>query len=108
MTKAPAHPSGLQMEFTQRLRRRRMELGLSKQELAAQVGVSQTTIQQYESRQLPKGEYAVRLAEALRCSLDWLLAGRGDAGGDVLDTAEARLVMVPMVEARAFGWNGQL
>lgn len=37
MTKAPAHPSGLQMEFTQRLRRRRMELGLSKQELAAQV-----------------------------------------------------------------------
>lgn len=79
---------------------------MSKQELAAQVGVSQTTIQQYESRQLPKGEYAVRLAEALRCSLDWLLAGRGDAGGDVLDTAEARLVMVPMVEARLSAGTG--
>lgn len=102
----PSHPSSLQKEFAQRLRRRRFQLGLSKQELAAQVGVSLTTIQQYENRQLPKGEYAVRLADALRCTLDWLLAGKGDADGDVLDTPEARLVMVPMVEARLSAGTG--
>lgn len=102
----PSHPSSLQKEFAQRLRRRRFQLGLSKQELAAQVGVSLTTIQQYENRQLPKGEYAVRLADALRCTLDWLLAGKGDADGDVLETPEARLVMVPMVEARLSAGTG--
>lgn len=106
MTVAPSHPSSLQKEFAQRLRRRRFQLGLSKQELAAQVGVSLTTIQQYENRQLPKGEYAVRLADALRCTLDWLLAGKGDADGDVLETPEARLVMVPMVEARLSAGTG--
>lgn len=106
MIVAPSRPSSLQKEFAQRLRRRRSHLGLSKQELAAQVGVSLTTIQQYEHRQLPKGEYAVRLAEALRCTLDWLLAGKGDADGDALETAEARLVMVPMVEARLSAGTG--
>lgn len=106
MTLAPSRPSGLQAEFAERLRHRRLHLGLSKQKLASQVGVSLTTIQQYETRQLPKGEYAVRLAEVLRCTLDWLLAGKGDADGEVLDTAEARLVMVPMVEARLSAGTG--
>ena len=64
--------------FAERLRRRRLGLGLRKQDLAAQVGVSLTTIQQYENGQLPKGEFAVRLGAALRCSLDWLLAGQGN------------------------------
>lgn len=41
--------------FAERLRRRRLGLGLRKQDLAAQVGVSLTTIQQYENGQLPKG-----------------------------------------------------
>ena len=67
--------------FADRLRRRRLALGLRKQDLAAQVGVSLTTIQQYENGQLPKGEFAVRLGAALRCSLDWLLAGQGNVEG---------------------------
>ncbi len=92
--------------FSARLRRRRLQLDLRKQELAARVGVSLTTIQQYENGQMPKGEYAIRLSEALRCSLDWLLAGKGDADGGILDTSEARLVMVPMVEARLSAGTG--
>lgn len=64
--------------FGERLRLRREKLHLRKQELAAAIGVSLTTIQQYENGQLPKGEYAVRLACELHCSLDWLLAGHGD------------------------------
>ena len=85
--------------FAERLRRRRLGLGLRKQDLAAQVGVSLTTIQQYENGQLPKGEFAVRLGAALRCSLDWLLAGQGNVEGALQDQW-AGLVMVPMVEAR--------
>ena len=90
--------------FAQRLRQRREALGLHKQDMANKVGVSLTTIQQYEKGQMPKGEFAVRLAEALDCSLDWLLAGKeavddGSAG-------EARLVMVPMVEARLSAGTG--
>ena len=92
--------------FAQRLRQRREALGLHKQDMANKVGVSLTTIQQYEKGQMPKGEFAVRLAEALDCSLDWLLAGKeavddGSAG-------EARLVMVPMVEARLSAGTGSL
>ena len=86
--------------FGARLRRRREKLGLRKQELASGIGVSLTTIQQYENGQLPKGEFAVRLARMLRCSLDWLLAGEGNEDGRIQDCDEARLVMVPMVEAR--------
>ena len=86
MKTAPLSSGGLHSGFAERLRQRRVQLALRKQDLAAQVGVSLTTIQQYENGQLPKGEFAVRLSEALRCSLDWLLAGKGDADGDVLDT----------------------
>ena len=106
MKAVPLSSGGLHSGFAERLRRRRVQLALRKQDLAAQVGVSLTTIQQYENGQLPKGEFAVRLSEALRCSLDWLLAGKGDADGGVLDTPEARLVMVPMVEARLSAGTG--
>ena len=91
--------------FGARMRQRRENLGLHKQVLAEAVGLSLTTIQQYENGQLPKGSHAVRLADALDCSLDWLLAGRGDCNG-IAETAEARLVMVPMAEARLAAGTG--
>ena len=90
----------LMSAFGNRMRQRRDMLGLHKQVLAEAVGLSLTTIQQYENGQLPKGSHAVRLAEALDCSLDWLLAGRGECGGGIVHTPEARLMMVPMAEAR--------
>ncbi len=62
--------------FSIRLRKQREKLGIRKHDLAESVGVSLTTIQQYESGQMPRGEFAVRLANVLDCSLDWLLAGR--------------------------------
>ena len=93
--------------FAARLRQRRENLGLHKQVLAETVGLSLTTIQQYENGQLPKGNHAVRLADALNCSLDWLLAGRGDCGG-LVQTDEQRLIMVPVVEARLINDSGDL
>lgn len=86
--------------FGTRLQKRREQLHIRKQELAARIGVSLTTIQQYENGQMPKGEFAVRLARVLDCSLDWLLAGEERGDDTIVDTSEARLVMVPMVEAR--------
>ncbi|WP_222705769.1 LexA family transcriptional regulator [Salidesulfovibrio onnuriiensis] len=59
----------------QRVKTARQRARLSQVELARKVGVSTTTIQNYESGQFPKGDHAVGLASALECSLDWLLAG---------------------------------
>ena len=53
MTMTCGTPPGLGSAFAGRLRRRRQEQGLRKQELAARIGVSLTTIQQYENGQLP-------------------------------------------------------
>lgn len=109
--------------FGERLRLRREKLNIRKQELAAAIGVSLTTIQQYENGQFPKGEFAVRLARELHCSLDWLLAGEGNDAqnvskdiamyadfdsneDDTLDYNDAPLVMVPMVEARLSAGGG--
>ncbi len=85
--------------FGIRLRQRREHLGMRKQELASCIGVSLTTIQQYENGQMPKGEFAVRLGQALHCSLDWLLAGQVDKQNNEEDDIN-RLIFVPMVEAR--------
>lgn len=94
MTMTCGTPPGLGTAFAGRLRRRRQEQGLHKQELAARIGVSLTTIQQYENGQLPKGEFAVRLA------------GRGDP--DRPSEREEDLVMVPLVEARLSAGGGSL
>ncbi len=106
--------------FGQRLHFLREKRGLRKTELAEKIGVSLTTIQQYENGQMPKGEFAVRLAHVLHCSLDWLLAGadvqnlhhaqsvHGQSSENVtmpLD-AEERLVMVPMMKARLSAGGG--
>lgn len=67
-------------DFAIRLRSLREEKGFTQQEMARKVGVSMTTIQNYEGGQLPKGEHAVSLAVALECSLDWLMLGIAPTG----------------------------
>ncbi|MDO5484178.1 MAG: helix-turn-helix transcriptional regulator [Desulfovibrionaceae bacterium] len=104
MSELSAAASDLGTAFARRLRERRTWLHMRKGDLAGRVGVSQTTIQQYENGQLPKGEYAVRLAQVLQCSLDWLLAGLG--GSPEAAPLPGELLMVPMVEARLSAGNG--
>ncbi len=91
--------------FGQRLRQKRESLGMRKQELAAHIGVSLTTIQQYENGQMPKGEFAIRLGQVLQCSLDWLLAGEVQTH-IYAENAEDNLLLVPMVEARLSAGGG--
>ncbi|GFK94454.1 HTH-type transcriptional regulator PrtR [Fundidesulfovibrio magnetotacticus] len=69
----------MQTLFGERVRKAREVLGLSQQEFASKVGVSVTTIQNYEGGKLPKGEHAISLAKCLGCSIDWLLTGAGEA-----------------------------
>ena len=51
-------------------------------------GVSNTTLQNYESGQYPKGEHAIALAQALTCSLDWLLVGKEEESAAVAQLKE--------------------
>ena len=61
--------------FGERVYRLRNKLGLSQIQLAKKIGASHGSIQNYESNSLPKGEYAIKLAEVFNCSIDWLLTG---------------------------------
>lgn len=64
--------------FGQRVRERRKELGWGQEKLAAESGYSQTNIYAIEKGTMkdPRKQ-AIRLAEALRSSPDWLLHGAG-------------------------------
>ena len=61
--------------FAQRLKLARKQRNLEQKELGDAVGVSRTTIQNYEGGQFPKGEYLIALARVLDCSIDWLMTG---------------------------------
>jgi phage repressor protein C with HTH and peptisase S24 domain len=105
-----------------RIRAARDVANLSQSALSRKVGVSATTIQNYESGKFPKGEFAISLANALGCTLDWLLAGKGPMYNSTEDsfqgnqslgvvrvnTVDAELIMVPMVKARLAAGSGSL
>ena len=81
--KTPKDPA-----FAERLKTKRKELGLNQEILAKMAGVSNTTLQNYESGQYPKGEHAIALAQALTCSLDWLLIGKEEESATVAHLKE--------------------
>lgn len=63
--------------FGERLRQIRQKVGISQLRLAKDIGVSDTTIQNYEGGQLPKGEHVIKLADRFNVYIDWLLTGEG-------------------------------
>ena len=64
------------MTTARRIRQRRKALTLTQAELGKLVGVGQSAVTAWEGgRNIPKGETAARLAEALGVSRDWLLYG---------------------------------
>lgn len=81
--------------FAKRLQIRRKQLNLSKQMLATAIGVSLTTIQLYESHQLPKAQFAVKLASTLNCSLDWLLVGSEYTDKQNIAVNDTKFMAVP-------------
>ena len=68
--------------FSQRLRQRRLELGLTQKALAAQVYIAWTAISSYErGAGTPCLETLPLLSKALRCSIDWLVGLTNSKGG---------------------------
>ena len=65
-------------KFAQRLKEKRKKYDFTQKKLASMINVDVNTVQKWEAGSLPKGDYAIRLAKKLECSLDWLLTGRGE------------------------------
>ncbi len=59
--------------FSERLKQKRIEFEYSQKELAKKADIVERVYQSYEyGKVIPKLDAAVRLANALECSLDWL------------------------------------
>lgn len=69
--------------FSERLQLARMKCGITQTELAAKVGVSNTTICFYEKgKKKPSPKIAIRVADVLGTSIDYLLGRVDEEGGD--------------------------
>lgn len=74
------------MEFKDRIKSVRGDL--AQKTFAARIGVHPTTVQNYESGDIPKGDVLLRIHQEFGVDLTWLLTGQGDpyikeAGGSV-------------------------
>lgn len=70
-------------EFAETLTRMRTEKGISQEELAKRVGVTQAAIWQYENRlATPKIAIAIALANALGTTCEALMSGKVDAANE--------------------------
>lgn len=67
--------------FAKNLVLRRNKLRYTQQKLSDLSSVKLRTIQNYEKGYKPKGDNIIALAEALECSLDWLLMDKGPEPG---------------------------
>lgn len=62
-------------DFGHRVQCQRRDCGLTQADLAKKIGVSKTTIQNYEAGNIPKGMYLFKLSRELKCSIDYLIIG---------------------------------
>lgn len=96
-----------EMDFGQRLRRRRKELDLTQQELAALSGIKQGTLSDLERgrTEQPMGETLTGLCKALRTSARWLLTGKGTpevATASISEQEERAIALARMMDAEQF------
>lgn len=63
------------MNIAERVKSRRIELGMTQAELAIKANTSQQAIQQLEDGKTRRPRYLPELSSALRCSIKWLLTG---------------------------------
>lgn len=95
------------MDFGQRLRRRRKELDLTQQELAALSGIKQGTLSDLERgrTEQPMGETLTGLCKALRTSARWLLTGKGAPDvttASISEQEERAIALARMMDAEQF------
>ncbi len=81
------------MSFGERMRRRREELGLSRPQLAALLGLSPSAISNYETEvSFPKEEVILRLFDCLQTDPNFLFQDSFRAGRRVLSQSERALL----------------
>ncbi|BBE80237.1 XRE family transcriptional regulator [Phytobacter sp. MRY16-398] len=74
------------MSIADRVRKLRIHRELTQAELASKIHTSQQAVQQLEDGKVRRPRYLPELAQALGCSVKWLLTGEGNPikGGDAL------------------------
>lgn len=82
----------LNMDFSDRLKQRMRELGLSAAEVALKIGVSKGAVTHWTSgTNRANGARLLRLAELLECDATWLVSGTDHPSADRLQNVEATL-----------------
>lgn len=66
------------MSISERVKNKRILLGLTQTELAETVGTTQQSIEQLESGKTKRPRFLPELAAALKCSVSWLVTGEED------------------------------
>ncbi|MFU2318000.1 MULTISPECIES: helix-turn-helix domain-containing protein [Rahnella] len=66
------------MTISNRLKERRLKLGLTQKQLAIMAGIKQQTIQRIEAGTSHRPRHLLEISEALNCSPHWLLNGIKD------------------------------
>ncbi|MFY1963613.1 XRE family transcriptional regulator [Achromobacter xylosoxidans] len=81
--------------FSDRVRARRIELGLSQVELAKKAGLSQSTVAQIERGRNSRSAHILNLAEALKVHPRWLEGGEGPKDENQSEGGEADALVRP-------------
>lgn len=64
--------------FSERMRSRRIEMGISQRDLGRQTGISPPQLSRYEGGSIPRPDIASKIANVLRVNREWLMSGEGD------------------------------
>ena len=97
------------MSFNERVRQRRLELGLSQAELGRLAGVPQSTIGQIENGRNKSSTKILELANALRTTVEYLVNGEKSGARGVSNVAATgyQLDRVPVISwVQAGNWRG--
>lgn len=88
------------MKIADRVKKRRMELGLSQQEIADFLRIRQPSIQRLEKGLVRNPKYLARLAEILKVTPEWLQFGIGQPVQSSENSVIPINAFVPLI-----GWN---
>ncbi|CAG9297595.1 SOS-response transcriptional repressor LexA [Celerinatantimonas diazotrophica] len=96
-------------EMHERIRSRRIQLGMTQASLAKMLGVSRVSVTKWESATTkPDGENLHRLADVLKTTPEWLLYGTGDTPSDDITVIPnvSQLHAVPIISSvQAGSWT---
>ena len=90
------------MDFRDRLREQIDFLGLLDKEVAARAGISKRAIDSYVGSRgcMPSADIAVRIAQVLGVSVEYLITGKNDVPNEILSAVNKNENSTPMEEQK--------